>query len=418
MSEILLPLAERRDSRLNFRLILLSVFLEKFGFYGLKTVLLFYAILNLKIPESQFFTYVIYGGLILILARLIGGLVSDFLTGPKIAMIIGLSVCLTGGILTLIENSSIFLTAIIVLFFGSGFYRTSLNSFIGHLSINNPVLLEKRFILNSIVTNVGSMLATLSLGLIGEYFGYFYALLVVCLVYILSLIVVSRVRAVKNDFSLDDSVIDEKIHSKGKIKFVLLAIVGVAYSMFIFQLYDSYQADRPSENGISLFGWTIPDSFLFSIPAIVSFLLIVPYYFLATKLSITFKLALGCFLLAALVLVGIPVFTSGVVTFGLFGLLLVGSLEMLIEFIMTLTMAAFICRYSPKKIYGTLFGIEAVLTYVASVFASIALGIGISTTASILLGVPLIGVAIYFLYLRKKFQPSDNFRLEKRKLFE
>lgn len=167
MSEILdIPLSRNDSSHVNFRILLVSIFIDRLTFYGLRVIIVLSATLRFDIRQEDFLYYYGFYALITSVGSLIGGLISDFLTGPKITMIIGLLLCLLGGGLTLIENGVTFYMALFLLLIGSGFFKAGSLSFIGHISINKPGLLEKRFILNYLAICLGSFLAYLTIGLI------------------------------------------------------------------------------------------------------------------------------------------------------------------------------------------------------------------------------------------------------------
>lgn len=402
-----------RASSYHFRVVLLSVFLDRFAFYGLRGVIIYYAVTNLNIAQDEAMYYYGFYMLVSSFASLIGGLISDFLTGPKIAMILGTSLCVIGGALSLVENPTTFVIAMMLLLLGTGFFRSGSFSFIGHISQKNNVILEKRFILHYAVINLGAFLSALTIGTIGIYFGYFHSIIAVCILYALSLIILLLLRNTKEKHQQFEKSGNEAVQLQNNIKFVILAIIGTAFFWLIFELYGNSKNYSALTDEISLFGFQIPKSLLYLTSSLLSTLLLIPYYFLAKKLSITFKIALGCILLAALWMIWTLFFTSNVLSLGLLSLLIVGFIEAIIDLFVTPTMMTLICRYSPKKIYGTLFGIYSLLCFAGIKLGTFLAGEDISMTAKIILGVALIGVAIYFLLLPNEFKTKKAAPVER-----
>lgn len=409
MSEVIdFHVKRNNSSSFNFRLLLVSVVIDRLAFYGLRGIIVFYAVSNLHINRDEVMYY--YGFYLLVssVASLIGGLISDFLTGPKIALIIGVSLSLVGGIIGLFENSFSFVSGMFLLLIGTGFFRTGSFSLIGHISNNRHILLEKRFILHYTAINLGAFLSSILVGLIGYYFGYFYSIVVVCLLYALSLIAISLMRNTIDKYPQFEQMKDEQVQSRSNIKFVFLAIIGIAFFWLLFEFYGYTRNYSSLPTNISLFGFQIPHSLLYVIPLLFSIFLVIPYYFLANKLSITFKLALGCFLMAALWIIWTIFFSSNLIALGLFAVLIISFIEAIIDLFITPTMMTLICRYSPKKIYGTLFGIYSILFFAGIKLGTFIAGIEISMTAKIILGLFLVGVAIFFLLLPNEFKTEKN----------
>ncbi|MFH1223981.1 MAG: MFS transporter, partial [Pseudomonadota bacterium] len=210
-----------------------ALLLERFSFYGIRTLLILYMLNVLKFDRN--FAGSIYGWMLLLAAvmPLFGGILSDKWLGAKRALVWACaSVAIADIIMAFssVSSSTIALyTAIVFLAIGLGLFRPSYYTILGNLySDRNDARRDSGFTFIFLATNVGAVLAPLSCGYIGENVHFGLGFLVAGLA---ALGAVLMVRGIKEPKITNASV--PRIHNVHKI--YVLAVIAVIV-IFIWQI--------------------------------------------------------------------------------------------------------------------------------------------------------------------------------------
>ena len=106
---------------------------ERFSYYGMRALLLFYMIKNLGFGDSD--AYAIYGAYtaLVYMTPFFGGMIADKLLGGRTAVVIGGLLMAAGHLLMSLETEWIFFTALALLIAGNGFFKPNISTIVGSL---------------------------------------------------------------------------------------------------------------------------------------------------------------------------------------------------------------------------------------------------------------------------------------------
>jgi POT family proton-dependent oligopeptide transporter len=170
---------------------------ERFSYYGMKALLVFYMTKHLLQPEraqtvlgfaslkagleSLFgpldiqplssHIYGLYTGLVY-LTPLLGGYLADRLLGQRRMVVIGASLMAIGHFMMAFEP--LFLLALLVLILGNGAFKPNISTQVGTLYAPGDSRRDRAFMIFYVGINLGAFLAPLVCGTLGEVFGWHY----------------------------------------------------------------------------------------------------------------------------------------------------------------------------------------------------------------------------------------------------
>ncbi len=145
---------------------------EKFSFYGMRALLVYYMTKQLLIAQDNasliygFYTAFVY------LTPIVGGVVSDRWLGRRRAVIIGGSVMALGHFMMTFEP--LFYGALACIALGNGLFLPSLPSQIGSLYAPDDPRRVRSYNIYYVGVNLGGFLAPLVCGTLGELYGWHY----------------------------------------------------------------------------------------------------------------------------------------------------------------------------------------------------------------------------------------------------
>lgn len=174
----------------GFYPILLTEVWERFSFYGMRALLVFYLVRHFQLTESDAVgVYASYAGL-LYLTPLLGGYVADRILGLRTAVISGALLMTAGHFAMAFEGSggaivggklvrdaageAVVYLALSLIAVGNGLFKPSLSSLLGSLYDKSDSRRDAGFTLFFIGVNVGSAAAALVCGYLGEVYGWRY----------------------------------------------------------------------------------------------------------------------------------------------------------------------------------------------------------------------------------------------------
>jgi POT family proton-dependent oligopeptide transporter len=145
---------------------------EKFSFYGMRSILVFYMTKALHFPQGR--ASLVYGGYtaLIYLTPIAGGAIADLWLGRRRAVLTGGAIMALGHFMMAIEP--LFYPALLVIAIGNGLYLPSLPSQIRDLYCAGDPRRLSAYNVYYVGINLGGLLAPLVCGTLGERFGFHY----------------------------------------------------------------------------------------------------------------------------------------------------------------------------------------------------------------------------------------------------
>lgn len=148
---------------------------ECFSFYGMRVLLVLYMINILQFTDARAFgIFALYTGLVE-LGGIVGGMLADRFLGLRRAITLG-GWLIASGHLTLAfgSHSQVFFPALALIIVGSSLFSTNLSALLSLYYADEDPRREAGYTLFYAGINLGSLLASLLCGFIGEHFGWHY----------------------------------------------------------------------------------------------------------------------------------------------------------------------------------------------------------------------------------------------------
>lgn len=309
----------------------------------------------MQVANETAYEYYGYLSFLAVIGVIIGGFFGDLILGARNGLLTGFALCAAGALFTTIPYPVVFYTGIVLIALGSGFTRANTFSLIGHGTPNgDTVLLERRFITMHGAVNFGAFLGVLLIGYLGETFGFIYSFIVVVALYGLSLCLTLVISPKKTSTILNRIEVDKEPRSITKsLLIVILTIITCAAFWMIFEQYSEQVSIYKIEYSRSI---SSSHNLIWMVTSIIMLLLVIPYYFVAKRLSIYLKLAIGmgvigvCWLVA--VLLGHQIISLGFLS----SLLLLMFAESLAELLVSPIAQTILSVHTTKRYYGLVFG--------------------------------------------------------------
>jgi len=147
---------------------------ERFSFYGMKGLLVFYLTKNFGFGDDASYTVMgTYGGLVYA-TPFFGGMLADKFLGYRKAVTWGGICFVIGHILMTVENISVVYLALAFLIAGNGFFKPNISTIVGKLYGEKDPGRESGFFFFYMGINLGAFLGGLLAGWIGDKIGYHY----------------------------------------------------------------------------------------------------------------------------------------------------------------------------------------------------------------------------------------------------
>ncbi|CAN5564120.1 peptide MFS transporter [soil metagenome] len=145
---------------------------EKFSYYGMRTLLIYYMVKQLMIGQAH--ASLIYGlyTAFVYFTPILGGVISDRWLGRRRAIIIGGSIMAAGHFL--MASEPLFYVALATIALGNGLYLTNLPSQIGSLYADDDPRKNSAYSVYYVGVNLGALLAPILCGTVGELYGWHY----------------------------------------------------------------------------------------------------------------------------------------------------------------------------------------------------------------------------------------------------
>ena len=331
------------------------------AYYGLRSVLIVYAIDQLGIPSETTYTQYGYLTLVVYLSQLLGGFLGDFLFGARNGILLGFGMCLFGSILLTFQDFFLFYASLFLIAIGSGFVKTSTFSFISHYTAHDRVLLEKRFISMYAVINLGAFLSSLLIAWIGEAHGYMYSFLIVLALYGFGL---TMTFIISNKTNTTTAIQNQGERAPIPITRSLLIILLVIISSTVFWLiFDQYSMETSFAKIDFLrdSGYDFLRENIWSASVILLLILSVPYFFIASRISVYIKLAISLTLIGICWGISVALIKTEIIPFGFAVMITLMIMEGIADIFLTPSVHTLLTVHSSNKYYGTIFGLYALV---------------------------------------------------------
>ncbi len=147
---------------------------ERFSYYGLRALLVFYLTAELLYSqEAAYGVYATYTALIYT-TPIIGGFIADRILGDRKAIVAGGILIALGHISLALPGEWLFFVGLSLIITGTGLFKANVSALLGKLYEHGDYRRDAGFTLFYIGINVGAFLAPLTCGVIGELYGWHY----------------------------------------------------------------------------------------------------------------------------------------------------------------------------------------------------------------------------------------------------
>jgi dipeptide/tripeptide permease len=148
---------------------------ERFSYYGMRALLIFYMIKGFLAYEDNE-AYKVYGAYVglVYMTPFFGGMLADRLLGAKRAVILGGLFMAAGHLLMTVEDSTFFFSALALLIIGNGFFKPNISTIVGSLYPDGDPRRDGGFTIFYMGINLGAAMSPLLCGYVGETYGWHY----------------------------------------------------------------------------------------------------------------------------------------------------------------------------------------------------------------------------------------------------
>lgn len=168
----------RKNKYTGAYLLSVSVFSERFSYWGLQAILVLFLIQSFAQNEKSAFVLVGAFGALSYASSLIGGVLADKLMGIWRSCILGLLLCVLGNTILFFADSIMWINlGLSTLLIGSGFFSPSSNNIVRTLYEDNQTRKDTAFLITCVAGNISGVLAPLIYGIFGAYGLWKYAFL-------------------------------------------------------------------------------------------------------------------------------------------------------------------------------------------------------------------------------------------------
>lgn len=186
MTDTTLPSGDSKGTFLGHPLGLFVLFFaemwERFSYYGMRALLIFYLIQHWLFEESK--AYVIYGAYtaLVYIAPVVGGYLADRYIGQRKAVLFGAVLLTFGHFFMAFEGTggqsdpmiNVFWLALALIIVGSGFLKANISVIVGQLYARTDVRRDPAYTIFYMGINVGAATASIICGYLGQTYGWEY----------------------------------------------------------------------------------------------------------------------------------------------------------------------------------------------------------------------------------------------------
>lgn len=296
----------------------LIAFFERLSFYGMRAILILYAIdtngLNLNQEDST--SYYSIFTILLVLLPLPLGLITDLTIKQSKAVIIGSITSIIGYLLLITNYFYLVGLGLLLIIIGTSLVSPSISILIGRLFEKSEDKRNLAFLISFISINIGALLSTLAVGYIGENFGWIYGFSIACfsiMIYSVIFFLIKDRLVFKeiNIFPKNEENTTQILDSKFVNLYLNNNVTNIIFLIFILniifwslqEISSGYFFEIIRKTGDIVFmDLIIPKSFIISMDAIMLFPVMLVFFFIwyfkgigNSMLKISFSMILlGC----------------------------------------------------------------------------------------------------------------------------
>ena len=224
----MLGFCERQFNRINtdhsFGLVILCLtsMWESFSYYGMKALLVLYLTQSLSLSDHKAFVILGGYGAIVYITPMIGAVLSRYLLGCRVAVVIGCVLMTLGHLCLAWTGTAPVFYALATIALGAGFAKPNMVNLVGQLYSDHPQQKESGFTLYYVGSNVGAILAPLLCGYASIRYGFHCAFAIAGIGMLFGLLVFVAGRR----FVIDAVSVRGRLESDGKQVMSLYAVLG------------------------------------------------------------------------------------------------------------------------------------------------------------------------------------------------
>ncbi|OJJ22961.1 MFS transporter [marine bacterium AO1-C] len=359
---------------------------ERFSYYGLRAILVLFLVSKTKggygWTEAEALSLLgLFTGMVYIMS-IPGGIISDRWLGPKRSVMLGGLLLCIGHFLMAVPNQTLFYAALCIIVAGIGMLKPNISTMVGELYTEQKKR-DAGFIIFYMGINLGSFLATLSIGFVAETYGWHYGFSLAGFGMLLGQIVFvwgqRYLQEVGNQLKTRKSGPKEKLKlSPTDLRRIM--VLGILFFV-IFVFWMSFEQASGLMNLYAkkytnrvVFGWNVPASMFQSFNAgfILIFGGVVAAFWAARKTSAISKMAIGTILVGIgfLFMVGASMERASVGQSAIYWLVLAYWLHTLGELCISPVALSYISKIAPKALVSSMMGAYFAATGFANMAAA------------------------------------------------
>ena len=213
--------------------------LERASYYGLRSLIVLYMIGGiLQMERTEALN--IYGWFTasLVFSNIIGAILGDLITGNKKALIIGGIIQALGAFSFCIPSTTGLYIALFLVVLGGGLYTPNIISNFGKLYLNKTNLLDAGFTIFYLAVNLGAFFGGMSIGYIGEKYGWNIGFIIAGILLLLSIIPIIISKDKKIEQTIENKAILNQRIMNIIIAFVIVSIFWSLYEIGNIRIFD------------------------------------------------------------------------------------------------------------------------------------------------------------------------------------
>jgi len=167
----------------------LSRTLERASYYGLRSLIVLYMIGEiLKMERAEALSIYAWFTASFLFSKIIGAIIGDLIIGNKKAIIIGGVIQALGAFSLCIPSTTGLYIGLFLVVLGGGLYTPNIISNFGKLYLNKTKLLDAGFTIFYLAVNLGAFFGVVSIGYLGEKYGWNIGFIIAGILMLLSII--------------------------------------------------------------------------------------------------------------------------------------------------------------------------------------------------------------------------------------
>ncbi|PCJ63618.1 MAG: hypothetical protein COA58_15895 [Bacteroidetes bacterium] len=258
----------------------LSRALERASFYGLRSLIVLYMI-GESLKMQQFAAFKIYSLFTasFLFSKVIGAILGDLVIGNKKALIIGGVIQALGAFSLYIPTTHGLYIGLFLVVLGGGLYTPNMISNFGKLYLKKTKLLDAGFTIFYLAANLGAFFGVMSIGYIGERYGWNIGFVIAGIIMLLSIIPILFLKDKKIEQTTENPVTINQRIINISIAFVVVGLFWTIYELGNIRIFDlQLKLSEISTLSIPKSMWTSLNS-VFVLPISISAIILWTFFY-------------------------------------------------------------------------------------------------------------------------------------------